>query len=274
MKLPKIIHREHTIASRLTWRVVGWMTVILTVILALIFGVLWVIGVVGVSGYYKLYMEVYDEKINNVFSAVEVAISNNIPEVEENIGHEGREFYAVEHLLTLNPNIMGAAVAYNPDCEPRKGEPFSPYAYHDSTGIHTKQLNTKEYDYLHQEWYTKPINEGKGVWSDPYLDEGGGEVMMITYSQPLINSNGEIYAVQTADIALDWLSDLITQLDSTFTEEFFTTDETDSDSIRNFIITRNGTFLTHPDKNQVTTHNIVDYLKSQGCKNAEKKAEQ
>ena len=92
------------------------------------------------------------------------------------IDREGREFYAVEHLLALNPNIMGAAVAYNPDCEPRKGEPFSPYAYHDSTGIHTKQLNTKEYDYLHQEWYTKPISEGKGVWSDPYLDEGGGEI--------------------------------------------------------------------------------------------------
>lgn len=274
MKLPKMFRREHTIAGRLTWRVVGWMTVIMTVILALIFGVMWVIGVVGLSGYYKLYMEVYDEKINNVFSAVEVAISNNRPEVEENIDREGREFYAVEHLLALNPNIMGAAVAYNPDCEPRKGEPFSPYAYHDSTGIHTKQLNTKEYDYLHQEWYTKPISEGKGVWSDPYLDEGGGEVMMITYSQPLINSQGEIYAIQTADIALDWLSDLITQLDSTFTEEFFTTDDLDSDSIHNFIITRNGTFLTRPGKEQLTSRNIVDYLKNQGCKNAEKKAEQ
>ena len=163
MKLPKMFRREHTIAGRLTWRVVGWMTVIMTVILALIFGVMWLVGVVGLSGYYKLYMEVYDEKINNVFSAVEVAISNNRPEVEENIDREGREFYAVEHLLALNPNIMGAAVAYNPDCEPRKGEPFSPYAYHDSTGIHTKQLNTKEYDYLHQEWYTKPIQAGKGV---------------------------------------------------------------------------------------------------------------
>ncbi len=274
MKLPKISHRKHTIAGRLTWRVIGWMTVILTAILALAFGILWVIGIVGVSGYYKMYMEVYDEKINNVFHAVEVALANNVTEVEENIGKEKQEFFAIEHLLMLNPNIMGAAVAYNPDCEPRKGEPFSPYAHRDSLGIHTKQLNTKEYDYLHQPWYTKPIEAGKGVWSDPYLDEGGGEVMMITYSQPLVNSQGEIYAVQTADIALDWLSDLIIQLDSTFMKDFFTSDDMDSDEILNFIITSEGTFLTHPEKSDSVSSNIVEYLKAQGCKNAEKKAEQ
>ncbi len=274
MKLPKLFHGKQTIASRLTWRVVGWMTVIMTVIMTMMLAVFWLVGIIGVSGYYRLYMEVYDEKINNECHAVEVAMSNNVPEVEENINRNGREFFAVEHLLALNPNIMGAAVAYNPDYEPRKGEPFSPYAYRDNRGIHSKQLNSEEYDYLHQKWYTKPIEEGKGVWSDPYLDEGGGEVMMITYSQPLINSKGEIYAIQTADIALNWLSDLITQLDSTFMQEFYTSDEMNSDRIYNFIITRDGIFLTHPDKSMATCNNIADYLKAQGCKNAEEKAKQ
>ena len=272
MKLPKIFHRNHTIAGRLAWRVVGWMTVIMTVILLLVFGIFWLIGIVGVSGYYKLSMEVYDERINNVFQAVEVAMSNNVPEVEENIDRENREFFAVEHLLRLNPNIMGDAVAYNPDCEPKKGQPFSPYAWRDSMGIHAKQLNTKEYDYLHQPWYTTPIKEGKGGWSEPYLDEGGGEVMMITYSQPLVNNNGDIYAVQTADIALDWLSELIMQLDSTFFNEYLPLEFSASDSTYNFIITRNGTFLTHPDKSLVMNKTLHDYLKAEGCKNPEKTA--
>lgn len=271
MKLPKIFNRKHSIANRLTWRVVGWTTVIMTVILALVFGFIWLVGVIGLGGYYSLYMEVYDEKINNVFSAVEVALSNNVPEVEENINRENREFFAVEHLLRLNPNIMGAAVAYNPDCEPKKGVPFSPYAHRDHQGIHTKQLNTKEYDYLHQEWYEKPMKEGKATWSEPYIDKGGGEVMMITYSQPLANSKGEIYAIQTADIALDWLSELITQLDSSFTDDD-SAFELVTDNIENFIITREGTFLTHHDKNHQKNKTILDYLKEKGCKNAEAKA--
>ena len=261
MKLPKIFHREHTIAERMTWRVVGTMTIVMTLFLALVCAILWFLFYVLLIFSTKESMNVYDERINNVFSVVEVAVSNNVPEVEENIYRDHREFFAVEHLLALNPIIMGAAVAYNPDYEPKKGEPFSPYAYRDSKGIHTKQLNTPEYDYVHHEWYTKPIEQGKATWSEPYLDEGGGEVMMITYSQPLLNNKGEIYAVQTADIALDWLSDITQKVDSTLFDNFF--NELLHEKYR-FIVTRKGTFVAHPDKSYLVHKTIYDFFKEQG----------
>ena len=264
MTLPKIFHRKHTIAGRLTWRVVGTMTVVMTLILVLVFVFLWLIGAVLLTEYHKASARVFNEKINSVFSTVEVAVSNNMPEVVENINDDHRQYFAVEHLLSLNPNIMGAAVAYNPDCEPKKGQPFSPYAYRDSLGIHTKQLNTPEYDYLHQEWYTKPIAEGRGTWSEPYIDEGGGEVMMITYSQPIINSQGEIYAIQTADIALDWLSDLMQELDSTAFEGLNFVDIEDSTANYSFIVTRKGTFVAHPDETKLLNQNLLDFLKNTG----------
>ena len=261
MKLAKIFHRERTIAERMTWRVVGTMTIVMTLFLALVCAILWCLFYVLLIFSTKESMNVYDERINNVFSVVEVAVSNNVPEVEENIYRENREYFAVEHLLALNPNIMGAAVAYNPDYEPKKGIPFSPYAHRDSKGIHTKQLNTPEYDYIHQEWYTKPIEQGKATWSEPYLDEGGGEVMMITYSQPLVNSKGEIYAVQTADIALDWLSEITQKVDSTLFDEFF--NELLREKYR-FIVTRKGAFVAHPDKNYLGHKTIYDFFKEQG----------
>ena len=99
MKLPNILHNKHTIAGRLTWRVVGWITIVMSVILAMVFGFIWAVGVAGMSSYYELYMELYDEKINNVFTTVEIALSNNVPEVEENIDKKNREYFAVEHLL-------------------------------------------------------------------------------------------------------------------------------------------------------------------------------
>ena len=261
MKLPKIFHRKHTIAGRLTWRVVGTMTVVMTLILVLIFAFLWLIGAVILTDYHKASTKVFNEKINNVFSTVEVAVSNNMPEVEENINNESRQYFAVEHLLKLNPNIMGAAVAFNPDYEPRKGQPFSPYAYRDSSGIHTKQLNTKEYDYLHQEWYTKPIELAKGTWSEPYIDKGGGEVMMITYSQPIINSKGEIYAIQTADIALGWLSELMQELDTTAFEGLTFFDLEENNAYYSFIVTHRGTFVAHPDETKLLTQNLFDFLR-------------
>ena len=261
MKLFNIFQRERTIAERMTWRVVGTMTIVMTLFLALVCAILWCLFYVLLILSTKESMNVYDERINNVFSVVEVAVSNNVPEVEENIHRENREYFAVEHLLALNPNIMGAAVAYNPDYEPKKGIPFSPYAHRDSKGIHTKQLNTPEYDYIHQEWYTKPIEQGKGTWSEPYLDEGGGEVMMITYSQPLINNKGEIYAVQTADIALDWLSEITQKVDSTLFDEFFNVLLREK---YRFIVTHKGAFVAHPDKNYLGHKTIYDFFKEQG----------
>ena len=272
MKLPKIFHRKHTIAGRLTWRVVGTMTVVMTIILVLIFTFLWLLGAVLMTDYHKASTKVFNEKLNNIFSIVEVAVSNNMPEVEENINNEHRQYFAVEHLLRLNPNIMGAAVAYNPDYEPKKGQAFSPYAYRDSMSIHTKQLNTKEYDYLHQEWYTKPIEQEKGTWSEPYMDEGGGDVMMITYSQPIINSKGEIYAIQTADIALNWLNDFMQELDSTAFAglEFVEADERKNNY--SFIVTRKGAFVAHPDETKLQNQTLYDFLTETGNPKAITKA--
>ena len=258
MKLPKIFHREHTIASRLTWRVVGTMTIVIALFLALLFTILWLLGAYIFGAYVHTAMKVSNEKMNNVFSTVEVAVSNNTPEVEDNLYDDHRQYFAVEHLLKLNSNIMGAAVAYNPDYEPKKGQPFSPYAYRNGTDIYTKQLNTPEYDYLHQEWYTKPLAEGKGTWSEPYIDEGGGEVGMITYSQPIINSKGEIYAIQTADIALHWLSELMCELDSTTKQNMFK--DSESFPSYSFIVSHKGTIVAYPYKAELSYKTLYEFL--------------
>ena len=258
MKLSKIFHREHTIASRLTWRVVGTMTIVIALFLALLFTILWLLGAYIFGAYVHTAMKVSNEKMNNVFSTVEVAVSNNTPEVEDNLYDDHRQYFAVEHLLKLNSNIMGSAVAYNPDYEPKKGQPFSPYAYRNGTDIYTKQLNTPEYDYLHQEWYTKPLAEGKGTWSEPYIDEGGGEVGMITYSQPIINSKGEIYAIQTADIALHWLSELMCELDSTTKQNMFRHSE--SFPSYSFIVSHKGTIVAYPYKAELSYKTLYEFL--------------
>ena len=264
MKLSKIFHHKHSIANRLTWRVVGTMTIVITLFLALLFTILWLLGAYLFGAYVHTAMKVSNEKMNNVFSTVEVAVSNNTPEVEDNLNDDHRQYFAVEHLLKLNPDIMGAAVAYNPDYEPKKGVPFSPYAYRNGTDIYTKQLNTPEYDYLHQEWYTKPLAEGKGTWSEPYFDEGGGEVGMITYSQPIINSKGEIYAIQTADIALHWLSELMCELDSTTKQNMFRHSE--SFPSYSFIVSHQGTIVAYPYKAELSYKTLYEFLEDHGGK--------
>jgi sigma-B regulation protein RsbU (phosphoserine phosphatase) len=256
-------------AFRLTWRVLGIMILILSLISALIFGLIWLVGAVGFSALYQTSMDVSNEKINNIFSAVEVALSNNVTEVEETMGNDKKAYYAPMHLLQLNPNIMGAAVAYNPDCEPKKGQPFAPYVYRDSAGIQTKQLNTKEYDYLHKNWYVQPLAMDSDFWSEPYVDIGGGEVLMSTYSMPLTNSKDEIYAVQTADLSLDWIADMKYKVDSIINKDYyFGRDSAGHASC--FIVTKQGTFIAHPTNDLEADATIHDFLKKQTGRNSRK----
>ncbi len=262
MKLPRIFKRKSSIATRLTWRIILSMTVVFTAILAFILLIICIAGSILLLLLNITAIQVSNEKINNVFATVETAITNNVPEVRENMGNDKRQYVAQENLLALNPNIVGAAVAYNPNYEPKKGQSFSPYAYRDSTGIHTKQLNEESYDYLHQEWYQKAIELGKGVWSEPYIDKGGGEIPMITYSLPLTNNQGDIYAIQTADISLGWLSDLTKEMDNTFNDQLnWSWDDDMPEQAYSFILSREGTFVVHPNQAYVLNKTIQDFFK-------------
>ena len=116
---------SESFAVRLTWRIVGTLFLISLVLAALFLALIWTVGFLVLSAFYWSGMDLAGEKINNVFTAVEIAVSNNITEAEESINGQENEYFAIEHLLTLNPNIVGAAVATNPEVGPHKGRLFT-----------------------------------------------------------------------------------------------------------------------------------------------------
>ena len=262
MKTPKFFRPSKSIATRLTWRIVITLLIIFLILSVLFFLILFLIGFATLSALFYTRMSVTEEKVNNIFTAVEIATSNNIPEAEESIESNGNEYFAIERLLQLNPNIVGAAIALNPDVEPRRGKFFAPYAYHDSLGIHSKRLDTDDYDYVHKEWFTKPLELGRGTWSEPYVDHGGGEIWMTTYSLPLLNAKGDLYAVLTADLSLDKLTEMVEELDSINNEDLdISLEDDDKGESRTFIVTAQGNFVVHPEREQTDKENVFDYFK-------------
>ena len=110
-----------------------------------------------------------------------------------------------QRVVEDNPVVAGSAVALVPT---RTQKQLCPYVYRDGDSLILRTLATEAYDYPSQEWFVKPIETEEGYWSEPYMDEGGGEMLMTTYSVPLRNAKGEIAAVLTADISLEWLNSI------------------------------------------------------------------
>lgn len=118
----------------------------------------------------------------------------------------------LEIIIEGDSIVKGGSVAIVPDAAEGRGE-WMLYTHREEDDILvSRQLGDTEYSYTKQQWYTAPLKTGKGVWSDPYIDRGAGECLMVTYSYPMKDADGNIVALLTADIALDDLDENLNRL--------------------------------------------------------------
>ena len=137
-----------------------------------------------------------------------------------------------------NREIYGMTVAYEPQAFEESRQYFAPYYYKGKTGIEFVEFEPPAYNYFQQDWYHIPIVKRAPVWSEPYFDEGGGNIIMATYSAPFFERdiNGKalrVKGVVTADVSLAWLTRLISSI-SIGRSGYCT------------LISGIGTFITHP----------------------------
>ena len=153
-------------------------------------------------------LEATRSKILDVIDQAEAAVRNSVWIAQWCLDVPDSLVRVCTRLVEDNPVVSGSTVALVPGYKARKPL-FAPYVYRDGEQLKTLSLATAEYDYPSKEWFTKPLELGDGYWSEPYVDEGGGEILMTTFSVPVKDRNGVIAAVLTADLSLDWLTDMV-----------------------------------------------------------------
>lgn len=147
-------------------------------------------------------------KIMDVVNQTEAAVRNNVWIAQWCLDCTDSLHRVCQRVVTENPVVMGSTVALVPGYNASKPL-LAPYVCRNQDGLQYLSLATPEYDYPAQEWFVKPLELGCGYWSEPYVDEGGGEILMTTFSLPVHDMKGQVAAVITADISLEWLSELI-----------------------------------------------------------------
>ena len=146
-------------------------------------------------------------RIDRQMASVESAVENSAWIVAEHLSDPDYMFRITGELVQNNPFIVGSTVAFEPNFFPSKGYYYSAFSCKDAKGgIKRIQQGGEAFKYHDMEWYRIPKESRKSSWCEPYFDEGGAEVMMCTYSVPLINRAGNVYAVLTADISLEDLT--------------------------------------------------------------------
>lgn len=200
-------------------------------------------------------------QIDQVLNSVETALQNISWVVTDKLDQPDYMYALTQQVLHSNPHVVGSAIAFEPYYYPEKGVMFSPYSYRDGEDIRSKQLGTKDYDYHYMDWYLIPKLLEKPYWSEPYYDEGGADVIMTTYSFPMYDADGNLYAIFTADISLEWFTEKVEAI-KPYPNSF------------NMMIGRGGKFLVHWEKEAILNETVFatsylvngEELKSMGHK--------
>jgi len=155
--------------------------------------------------------------------------------------------------LKQNSELYGIAAAFAPtpksnrniDAPGSNNHKFNFYSrYYIRTYNHIKE-SPIEYDYRSHDWYQIPKVLDQAVWSEPYFGISGG-IVMTSYSYPFYREKAghkTFGGIVCIDLSLNWLRNVVSSLKI-------------GETGYAFLITRNGTFVTHPDLDLVMNETI------------------
>ena len=189
--------------------------------------------------------------ITTTTSRIEVLLTStqkvpqNAAYLLENMNYDESELFKVLYaIVEKNPEIYGAAVAFEPYAFDKNKKHYAPYFYKVNGGISFKYLD-KFYDYFTWDWYQIPRELETPQWTEPYFGEGGG-VMMSSYAVPFyknVDGQRKLVGIVIVDISLEYLRDIVSSIKIL-------------KSGYGFLISKNGTFVTHPIKEYIMNETI------------------
>lgn len=188
------------------------------------------------------------DRLEQDLIGVEVAPTNLAANLEK-IDYSRDQIDELLHdMVRTNPYVYGSTIAFEPGAFDPSKKYYAPYV-HETGGtgsaLENIFLEAPAYDYFQWEWYSAPKQANRAVWSEPYIDPAVHH-LMATYSVPFYKYTGQnktFRGVVTADLTMEKLVDLVGRIKL-------------YESGHAFLISKKGTFLSHPNPNVVLHESI------------------
>ncbi|MEA3227506.1 MAG: ATP-binding protein [Campylobacterota bacterium] len=136
--------------------------------------------------------------------------------------------------------VYGGVVSFEPFKYDSNRSLFCPYVYRGKDGINQESLKFMDlakvgFDYTQDrwEWWHTPRSSSQPIWTEPYFDDGAGDILMATYATAFKKDN-KFYGVTTIDIPLEHLQKKLSL--------------GDNENIRFSVLTKKGTFVFSSQK--------------------------
>jgi sigma-B regulation protein RsbU (phosphoserine phosphatase) len=153
----------------------------------------------------------------------------------------------IRRTLEGNPNIFGLAIVLSEEYV-SQSDFATLYGWRENASIQVLDRKSTKLDYQ-QDWFYLPYHLQRPVWTEPYYDTDA-KTLMVTYSFPILRS-GELIAVVTCDLSLEWIHKLLDTLPL-------------GEGGTAILFSQRGTFISHPIRTLEMTETIFSLAEAQG----------
>jgi sigma-B regulation protein RsbU (phosphoserine phosphatase) len=191
-------------------------------------------------------------KIEAVLGATQKVPESIAYFLEHGTYDEGELYQVLSAFVEKNPEIYGAAIAFEPYAFKKTEEYFAPYFYKSNGLLNFKHLD-KHSNYFFQDWYQIPKELARPQWAEPYFGEFGG-IIMSSYSVPFfrqVNGTRQLAGIVVVDVSLEGLRNIVSSVKICKTGYAF-------------LISKNGTFVTHPLTELIMNETIFTIAEARG----------
>ena len=201
------------------------------------------------------------KSITDAMSDISVAVENNIFDVERNISQPGQLQAIMERIVAHNPRIRSCGISFIENYFPQKGRSFCPYAWrNDSLEVEGRPIEGAAASYLEADWFRDAVAADSAYWSEPFFDSRDNKTPLVAYMYPIHDQKGKVVAILGADMSLDFMTHLLGQ-DNSFQERVWALPLSDDGLFRSYILSRDGTYITHPDQWRILKGNFFTHIK-------------
>ena len=150
--------------------------------------------------------------IENLLHRVEVATTNMRWNVEQHLDDPDAMVKYAMQMVKNNPDIVGCAIAFEPNYYPERGELYTTYAFrpepqseqilmtHDPFIIQPNEYKTLPYVAIN--WYFIPKKENTTCWVRPHAPNDTINSTIVTCGMPIHDKQGNIVGVLASDISV------------------------------------------------------------------------
>ena len=201
-------------------------------------------------------ISVVDSRVAKVETAVATAAAYAEP-----YAHDAQKAYELLYgLIKANDDIAAATLLYRADYFKAAGRYYAPTVYREGDSwsgeestLEQDEIGGPENDFAYLEtdsnWIYTCKQDGP-YWCLPYVDSMSTKRPMVTFSVPLHEPNGDIYAVLCADVDLRWVQRIVD-------------DAKPYDFSQVSVLSRDARYICHPDSNNILSENALSIARSE-----------